>query len=458
MKNEQALREAPAGKLLIQLCIPTIVVMLVIVVYNMADIFFMGKTGDTNQVAAISMSSPIFSILQGIGTLIGGGGCIAISMALGKKEMEQIKKFSSFCCYAALALGLVFAVAVNLFMEPVIRMLGVSSQVAGYAEQYIRILSLGAPAVLFSNVYANLVRADGAAVQSMIANGVGTVANIILDPILILGFDMGITGAAVATVLGNVFSSIYLVYYVIRRQKNYSLRLSDFTLKSAVSLHVMALGVPMAVSTLLMSFSSVFSNRLLVSYGDIVIAANGVSSKAGMLIGMIAMGVCMGIQPAISYNYGSGDLKRMKHIIKVTGMVTIVIGSILTVLCFVFRNQFIGAFMADEELIGYGQKLIIGGLVTGPVCGLYQLSTSFLQSTGKTSYATLVSLLRQGLVYLPVIYLMNSLFGLNGLIFAAAVSDIISILIGGGLSLRWNHQISEIRIRQTATPASAGKA
>lgn len=450
MKNEQALQEAPAGKLLLQLCIPTIVVMLVIVVYNMADIFFMGKTGDTDQVAAISMSSPIFSVLQGIGTLLGGGGCIAISMALGKKEMEHIKKVSSFCCYAALALGLVFAVIVNIFMAPIIRMLGVSSQVAGFAEQYIRILALGAPAVLFANVYANLVRADGAAVQSMIANGVGTVANIILDPILILGFHMGITGAAIATVMGNVLSSVYLVYYVMRRQKNYSLRPSDFTLKPAISLHVMALGVPMAVSTLLMSFCHVFSNRLMASYGDIVIAANGVSSKAGMLIGMIAMGICMGMQPAISYNYGAGDLKRMNHIIKVTGAVTVVTGSILTLFCFIFRDQFIGAFIANEELISYGQKLIIGGLVTGPVCGLYQLSTSFLQSTGKTSYATLVSLLRQGLVYLPMIYLMNSLFGLDGLIFAGAVSDVISILIGGGLSLRWNRQI---RISAETCPA-----
>ncbi len=450
MKNEEMLEKGSLGKLFVKLCIPTIVIMLVLVIYNMADIYFIGQTGDTNQVAAIALSGPIFSVLQGIGTLLGGGGSIALSMALGKREEKRIRNITSFCCYSSLVIGAIVTVVILLFCNPLIKALGATGDIMKYAGTYIRIMAIGAPAVLFANVFANIVRSDGSAKESMIGNGLGTLTNIALDPLFILGLNMGVAGAAIATVLGNLVSCIYLIAHVVKKQKKLSLSIGDFTLKKRVPFQVLTLGIPLATSTILMSFAGMFSNKLLVGYGDIVIAANGVSSKVGMLIGMIAMGICMGIQPAIAYNYGAGNLKRMGAILKRTAVVTVAIGTILTAICFTFRNQIVAFFIDDKTLISYGQFMVIGGLVTGPVFGLYQLCTSFLQATGKVSYATLVSVLRQGIIYIPVIILMNTLFGLNGMIFSGAISDVISLLIAGVLSRRW---FKEIRMERKCSGA-----
>ncbi len=442
MTNEEIMQKAKMGKLLTRMCIPTIVVMLVIVIYNMADIFFIGKTGDLNQVAAVSLAGPFFSVLQGIGTLLGGGGTIAVSIALGKKEIGRIKNITSFCCYALLLIGAVVAVVVNILAYPIAIRLGATENILDFTVTYIRIIAIGSPVILFANVFGNIVRADGSAKESMIGNIAGTIVNVVLDPILILVFQMGVQGAAIATVIGNIASCIYLMFHICRKQKQFSLQLKDFVVKNRILIDVVTLGIPMATSTVLMSFSSIFVNKLLIGYGDVVIAAHGVASKVGMLLGMIAMGICMGVQPAISYCFGAGNIKRMVKIIKSTAILNVVIGSVLTIICVIFRNEIVASFINDEALLVYGRKMVIGGLVTGPICGIYQLCTTFLQATGKVPYATVVSILRQGLMYIPVIMIMNIVFGLNGLIFAGAVSDIASIIIALILSLIWYKKIN----------------
>lgn len=436
-KNEEMLQKESIGKLLVKMCIPSIIIMVVIVVYNMADIYFVGKTNDYNKIAAVSMSGPIFSVLQAIGTLFGGGGMVALSTALGKNEESKIQKITSFCCYGSITIGLIFAVVVNVFVHPLVSAMGATSQFMEDMVIYVRILALGAPAILFANVFGNIVRADGSAKKSMTGNIIGTLCNIILDPILILGLHMGVAGAAIATVVGNLLTCIYLVHHILKNQKKFSLQRQDFSLKQGLPLEIISLGFPLASNTILMSFASMMQNKLLVGYGDVVVAAGGIASKAGMLIAMVVMGICMGIQPAIAYNYGAGDKKRMSEIIKGTGILAVLVGSILTVVCFIFRYQMVAAFTQDGTLISIGQKMVIGGILSGPIYGLYQLSASFLQSTGKVSYATFVSLLRQGIVYIPSIFLLNILFGLNGLIFAGAVSDIISVVVAGILAIYW---------------------
>ena len=226
-----------------------------------------------------------------------------------------------------------------------------------------------------------------------------------------------------------------------KKQKNYSLAIQDFKISDKILTNVVSLGLPLALSTVLMSFASMFSNKLLIGYGDIVIAANGVASKSGMLLAMIAMGICMGVQPAISYNYGAGNLRRMKQIIKATGVLTVVVGTVLSGVFLIFRDQIIGVFMHDPELLEYGKQIMLASLVTGPIYGIYQLCTTYLQATGKVSYATIVSVLRQGLIYIPILVLTNYLWEFTGLIFAAAISDVLSIIIGLYLSLKWNKKV-----------------
>ena len=445
-RNQEMLEKASYPKLLLNLSLPAVVIMLVMVVYNMADTFFIGQTGDPSKIAAISLCAPMFSILSGLGTLLGSGGCTAISLALGKKDTEKVKRYSSFCCFASLALSALFLVVVSLFLSPICRMLGAEADTVTDAVRYLRIIALGAPFILFNNVFANVIRADGAAKESMIANCAGTFANIALDALFILGFSWDVAGAAVATVLGNCVSCAYLLYYMTRKQPLLSLSPKQFSLQPEISWTVVSLGLPMACSTLLMSLSAIIANRMVISYGSVALAAQGVSGKIGMVITMLAMGICMGLQPAISYNFGAGNLKRMKQIIRSTAVFTVCLGTVLTILCYLGRSAIISAFVDNAEVFAYGQVFVFASIIIGPFYGLYQLCQTFLQSTGKASYASLVALMDKGLFYLPLLFILSRLFGLYGIIFTGAATLFLSLAAGIVFSLIWNRKISHIAV------------
>lgn len=435
MKNEKMMKEASPVKLLFTMGLPTIVVMLVQVLYNMADVFFIGHGGDPMQVAALSLSGPAFSIFQGVGTLFGAGACTAIAMALGAGDREKAKYYSSFCTWAAVLTGVVLMAAMFIFMDPLLGMLGANAETIGFARQYLSIVILGAPFMMFNGSIGSAMRADGSSAKTMVISLIGTFTNILLDPVFILLFGWGIVGAAWATVIGNVVTSV-LVFLHVKKSDCFTVSPKYFTLKKDVSLRVISLGVPMALGTVMMCFSSMFSNQLLVKYGNIAVAANGVAGKAGMLVGMMAMGVCMGMQPVISYAYGMGDRKRLRKITFTTGAATVIISAALGAGFIMGREAFVKAFLNDPQVLEIGCFMMLA-LVAAPVGGIYQLCSAYLQGTGKVSYATVTSLLSKGLVYLPVLFISEALGGFVGLVFAGAISDLISTGIGAALCLSW---------------------
>ncbi len=452
-QNEQLLEKGTFSRLFLHLCVPTILIMLVMVLYNMADTFFIGQTGDPAKIAALSLCAPLFSILSGLGTLFGSGGCTFLSLAFGRKETDKIKSCTSFCCYASLFLGLLFSALLLAFPDTICKALGADTATLSYASAYLRIIGLGAPFLIFNNVFANLIRADGSAVQSMAANLLGTVANILLDALFILVFSWDVAGAALATVLGNLISDGYLLYYVIKRQKAFSLSPRLFTLKKEISLSVLSLGIPLACSTILMSVSNVIANRMMASYGSTALAAQGVAGKIGMLISMLAMGICMGMQPAISYNFGRGNLARMNRLLRNMAVFNVVLGSILAILGFLFRDALISFFIENETVLSYSRIMLLASLATGPFYGLYQLCQTFLLSTGKASYATFAALLDKGLCYLPILFVMRHFFGMYGIAFTPAVTLGFSLAAGAGLSFSWRRTISREIMKSDETPS-----
>ncbi len=427
-RNQETLERAPYWKLLVNLCVPTVIIMLVMVVYNMADVYFIGRTKNEDMIAAVSLCSPLFSILSGLGTLFGSGGCTSISLALGHGDTEKVRKISALCFYGSVVLGTLFLAVVLALLGPVSKVLGADAATLGFTKDYLRIIALGAPVILFTNVFMNLIRADGAAKTSMIANLMGTVTNILLDPLFILVLDLGVTGAAVATVLGNAVSAAFIVFYCLKKTSCYSFRLRDVSLRRDVALPVVTLGLPMAFSTILMSVSHMISNNLMMDFGSAAMSAQSVAGKISMLISMTAMGLCMGMQPAISYNYARGDGKRTGEIIKKTALTSVAVGGVLTVFCFLFRDKLIMAFIDSEEVLKLGRFMLTASLVMGPFYGLYQLCATYLQSTGKAGYATLASLLNKGLIFLPVLFALHAAFGLYGIACTAPVTDALSLI------------------------------
>lgn len=435
MTNEKALREQSVGKLLVSLSLPVILIMVVQVLYNMADVFFLGRSGDPLQVAGVSLAMPVFAVFSAFNTLIGFGGSTAASLALGSGEKQKVKQYSAFVLYAGLGLGVLMGIAVMLFLQPLLRLLGTDTQTAAYTGSYLKIMAAGAPFAVAGGAMSNVVRADGDGKSAVISHMSGTVLNIILDPIFISLLGWGVVGAGLATLLGNLLSFI-LLFAVIRNKDNFSVSARDFTLRPKISLHVLSLGFPMAASTLLSSFSSVFANRLLVRYGNEAVAAQSIAGKAGMLIAMIVMGICMGMQPAISYTCGRRDRRRMRSILLGTGTASVATATVLAVIFFLGRDAFVRAFLNNGEILALGRRMILGGLAAAPFVGVYQLCSVYLQSTGRVAYATVTALMQKGLVYVPVLYGMNAAFGLTGVIFSAAVTDVVSMLAAVALCMK----------------------
>lgn len=443
MKNEKLMREGSIAELLLKMSLPVILIMIVTVLYNLADVFFIGRFGDRFQLAAISLAGPVFSTVSAFNTLIGFGGCTACSIALGEGREDRVKQYSAFVLYASLGLGLLLGALLLCLMRPLLALLGTNEETAGYTAQYLRILALGAPFLIMSGALGNTVRADGDVRGAMLASLTGTLLNIALDPLFIAVFRWGCGGAALATVIGNIVS-LLLLLRAARKKKAFSLSIRDFTLRGEISLRVLGLGLPMAASTLLMSFSSAISNRLTVSYGNVAVAARSVAGKSAMLIPMIVMGLCMGVQPAVSYVYGCRDRARLRSIVLGVGAVCVAVAAAMSAVFFLFREQFVAAFSPDAEIIALGKTMMLGTLLAVPMEGVYHMCSTYLQATGKVSYATLTSLMQKGLVFLPVLLLMEHFFGLGGIIFTSAVTTLISTCIALLLCRRWSRQIAAL--------------
>ena len=424
--NEEMLRSGDYWTLARRLCVPAILIMLVMVLYHMADVFFIGQTGDANKVAAVTLASPLFSILSGLGVLLGNGGCTAISLALGKGEYGRIKNISAFAVWGAIAIGVVFAVIVLPLMGPICKLLGANAETRAFTAEYLRVIAIGAPVIMLTNVVPALIRADGSTTDSMIGNMLGTVLNIALDPLLISVFGMGVSGAAIATVAANVVSLCYYAWFLHAKGKIYSISPRDLSMRKDVVWTVLSLGLPMSCATVLGSVSSTVVNNLMMQYGSVAVAGQSVAGRIGQMISMTVMGVCMGMQPAISFNYSARNHRRLTEILMKTTGLAVVAGTVLFALCLIFRDQLLNAFLDDPNVLGIGRVCLLASIVIGPFFGFYQICTTYLQASGKSTQAIIVSLLEKGIVYIPMVFLMNALFRMYGIIFAATVTTVLS--------------------------------
>ena len=321
--NDTVFRDAPIPKAVAQMAVPTMLSMLVVVLYNMVDTFFVGQTGDANQVAAVSVATPVFLILMALGNMFGIGGSSLISRLLGAGEGGRAKQACAFCCYGSLALGVVMIFVFLAAMPFILSVIGTSANTVGYARDYLFWISLGAPFIIFANAFCNLIRGEGAATASMVGNMIGTVVNIILDPIMILSLDWGVAGAAIATVIGNICACVFYLCYFLRGRTVLSIRPRDFAVRGVIG-SVVAIGLPASLNNILMSLTNILLNNFLAAYGDNAVAGMGVAMKANMLVVFVQLGLAMGVQPLIGYAYGAVNIKRLRGVVNFSVVCTTV--------------------------------------------------------------------------------------------------------------------------------------
>ena len=430
MDNKKVLFEdMPVPKAVATLAIPTVLSMLVNLIYNTADTFFVGQTGDVNQVAAVSLTTPVFLLMMALGNMYGIGGSSVISRFLGAGDRKKIKYASSFCFYGSILTGFLMTAAFLVFMPQILSLIGVSQATVGFSRDYLTYVAFGAPFVVLSTALSHIVRSEGSAKAAMFGMMLGTITNIILDPIMILTMNMGVAGAAIATVIGNIFSCIFYIAYFLSGRSVLSVSIKDFRLKG-IFVPVMVIGVPTTLNNILMSCSNILYNNFLASYGDNAVAAMGVAAKINLVVIMLQMGISMGVQPLIGYCYGANLQKRLKNATNFSILCTLAIGTLMTIVCFIFAKPIIQFFLNDSNIMDIGILMVHALMLSAPVLGILFIYASALQAMGKAVASLVLSLSRQGLVFIPLLFILDPMFGLQGIIYAQPVADIISIVMG----------------------------
>ena len=429
MDEHELMGKLKVSKAVAKMAVPSVISSLVTVVYNMADTFFVGQTGDPLQVAAVSLTNPIFILMMAFANMFGMGGSAVLSMALGAKDERRAKNASSFVTYASLIVGVVFALILIIFMDPILALFGANAETYEFARGYTFHIAYGAPFIIWSAAASFIVRAEGASREAMIGSMIGTIANIVLDPIFISVLGQGTAGAAIATTIGNVLASAYYLWYFLRKSSALSISWKYFTVRSGILTKICSAGLPTAIFSALMSVSTIVLNQLLVVYGNDPVAAIGIVFKANMFITFLQMGLANGVQPLLGYNYGAGNMERFREVESYTKKCCLAAGVIATVLYFVFREPIIGLFISDSDVIAYGVRMLIAYMLSGPVIGILFVNMNCMQSVGHAFPATVLSVLRQGILLIPLLYLLRALFGLNGVILGQSVTDYIAVIL-----------------------------
>ena len=433
--NKTALFETmPVGKALLTMAIPTIVSQLITMIYNLADTFFIGMTNDPYKVAAASVVSILFFILTSLANLFGVGGGSLMSRLLGEKREMDAKRVGVFSIYGSLGIAIVYATICFLFTEPLARLLGASDHTIGYASSYLFwvVVVGGIPSTLGMTM-SFLLRSAGYSKESGIGLAIGGITNIILDPLfmfVILPAGNEVTGAAMATMLSNVISFLYFlfVYCRLRRKTVFSLSPKYIRIEKKLIVGILSIGLPSALTGMLANISHIIRNNLTSDYGDIELAAYGIIQKADMLPLNIGMGLCQGMMPLVAYNYASGNYPRMKSFTKAAQISGMVIASICIVVFELFAPGIIWLFIKDEATIAYGKNFLrIACLATPFMIANFQ-KIYCLQAMGKGKESLILGIFRQGLFAIPMIFIMNHLFQLYGIVSAQLISDGITFI------------------------------
>ena len=429
MDEHELMGKLKVSKAVAKMAVPSVISSLVTVVYNMADTFFVGQTGDPLQVAAVSLTNPIFILMMAFANMFGMGGSAVLSMALGAKDERRAKNASSFVTYASLIVGVVFVLILIIFMDPILALFGANAETYEFARGYTFHIAYGAPFIIWSAAASFIVRAEGASREAMIGSMIGTIANIVLDPIFISVLGQGTAGAAIATTIGNVMASGYYLWYFLRKSRMLSISWRYFTVRGGILTKICSAGLPTAIFSALMSVSTIVLNQLLVVYGNDPVAAIGIVFKANMFITFLQMGLANGVQPLLGYNYGAGNMERFREVESYTKKCCLAAGVIAAVLYFVFREEIISLFISDSDVIAYGVQMLIAYMLSGPVIGILFVNMNCMQSVGHAFPATVLSVLRQGILLIPLLYLLRALFGLNGVILGQSVTDYIAVIL-----------------------------
>lgn len=423
------LESMPVYKAIWILAIPTMVAMLVQVIYNMTDTFFIGKLNEPNMVAAISISLPVFMMIQAFGNIFAAGGASLISRLLGEGERERASRAGAVAFWSALVVCTIVSVISQIFIKPVLMSCGASVNTIGFGKSYLRIMLMGSPIIGLKMALAGLLRSEGATREAMIGMVAGSLLNIILDPIFIFLLKMDVAGAAIATVLGNVAGFLYCLSFYIQKKGVVSISWQHYRFDRKVYAEIFKIGIPASIGMILTSTGFAVGNVFAAGFGDEVVAANGVVKRIANITIMLSMGLGQGCQPLMGYSYGAQKYNRLLETIKKSTLIGTIMCSTFALLFYTFSDFWIRVFINDPTVIELGVKIIRSFSLAMPVLGIQMVLMAMFQSLGKAVQSLVISLGRQGLFYIPALSIFSSVWGFNGFIRALPAADMATTLL-----------------------------
>lgn len=422
--REAVLAETPVLRAIVTMAVPVILGMLVQVFYNMADTFFIGRLHDVHQLAASGISFPFFMIMMSFGTVIGVGTASLVSRYLGMKERGEAGRIVSLSVVLNILIAIILTPLLLVFLDPIVHLLGARETTALHTVNYLFPLICCSAIVITNFSLGNVIRSEGAAFHAMTGQILGTVTNIILDPIMIFALNMGIAGAAWATVIGNLVSAVYfLSCYSGKSMLRLSFNRSIFRMRYFSG--IFSIGLPSGLNHVFISLAIIVTNNLASAYGAAALAAMGIAHRVNSLAILVLVGLAVGCQPLVGYNYGARNRRRLFDILKTSMRISIVSGLALSVLFGVFSRYAVAVFTENFTVIRHGTLMLRAMAVAAPFVGIVMICMNSLQALGKALPSLILSSGRQGVFYIPILFLFTRLFGLTGLIFSQAAVDIL---------------------------------
>lgn len=409
-----------------RMSLPVVFSMVITLIYNLADTYFIAKTNDAMLVAGVSLCAPLFTALMAIGNIYGQGGSSLISRLLGGGDRDSVRRVSSFCFYFAFLTGLVIGLIMLLFRRPMLELLGTSAQTYSHAEAYYMVIVSGAPLVILSFIHSNLMRSEGMSTLSMIGTVAGSLLNIVLDPIFISILGWGAFGAALATVMGYAMTDALCLLFVCRKSAALSINVRESHVTRGELSQIFSVGFTAALTNIASSVCIVFMNQFLRPYGDEKIAALGIVLKVTMIVQLILVGFSFGGVPLFGYLYGANEKEKLGRLLKFCTIFLCGLALVESLAVFALASPILRVFISEPAIIADGTIMLrwqIAGMV---FCAVVLLYTCLFQASGKAAQALAMSLSRQGLLFVAVFLIATVVMGYQGFLIAQPTADVMS--------------------------------
>lgn len=425
----ELLGNAPIPKALMALGIPIMIGMLINALYNLVDAYFVGGLGES-QMGAISIVFPLGQVVVGLGLMFGNGAASYLSRLLGRGDKDTANKVASTALYSSVLVGAIIIILATIFLKPILTLLGATDTIMPYALTYARIYVVSCIFNVFNVTMNNIVTSEGAAKTTMCALLLGAILNIGLDPIFIYVLEMGVAGAAIATAISQLVSTLVYLNYVLRKKSAFTFSVREFAPTKQMMAEILKIGVPTLTFQLLTSLSIALINRAANGYGDAVIAGMGAVTRVTSMGTLVVFGFLKGFQPIAGFSYGAKKFDRLQEAIKTSILWSTIFCVIVGLLMAVFSTQIISQFTdGNAEMISVGQRSLIANGFSFMLFGFYTVYSSLFLALGKGTAGVILGACRQGICFVPVILILPVLWGLNGILYAQPIADVLSAVI-----------------------------